>query len=158
MNPKEKKVIAFHEAGHAITGHFLEHADPVQKITIVPRGIGALGYTLQAPLEVTSGVAPVEQSAQALGAIRAAVEAHDAFELAALGLAATASGSVIIALALSHGEIEAEAAFNAAFIDEMWQIEQWGNDEDADTRQQNARSDITVAARFLSLHRTGRLV
>jgi cell division protease FtsH len=51
MNPKEKRVIAFHEAGHAITGHFLEHADPVQKITIVPRGIGALGYTLQAPLE-----------------------------------------------------------------------------------------------------------
>ena len=51
MNPKEKRIIAFHEAGHAITGHFLEHANPVQKITIVPRGIGALGYTLQAPLE-----------------------------------------------------------------------------------------------------------
>ncbi len=51
MNPKEKRIIAFHEAGHAITGHFLEHADPVQKITIVSRGIGALGYTLQAPLE-----------------------------------------------------------------------------------------------------------
>jgi cell division protease FtsH len=51
MNEREKEVIAFHEAGHAITGHFLEHADPVQKITIVPRGIGALGYTLQAPLE-----------------------------------------------------------------------------------------------------------
>ena len=51
MNEQEKRVIAFHEAGHAITGHFLGHADPVQKITIVPRGIGALGYTLQAPLE-----------------------------------------------------------------------------------------------------------
>jgi cell division protease FtsH len=51
MNEREKRVIAFHESGHAITGHFLEHTDPVQKITIVPRGIGALGYTLQAPLE-----------------------------------------------------------------------------------------------------------
>ena len=51
MNEQEKRVIAWHEAGHAITGHFLPHTDPVQKITIVPRGIGALGYTLQAPLE-----------------------------------------------------------------------------------------------------------
>ncbi len=51
INPKEKKVIAFHESGHAIVGWFLENTDPVQKVSIVPRGFGALGYTLQTPME-----------------------------------------------------------------------------------------------------------
>jgi len=44
----EKKTIAYHESGHALVGHVLKHADPVHKITIIPRG-SALGYTLQLP-------------------------------------------------------------------------------------------------------------
>jgi cell division protease FtsH len=51
MNPHERKVVAYHETGHALTAAFTEGSDPVQKITIVPRGIGALGYTLQIPVE-----------------------------------------------------------------------------------------------------------
>jgi cell division protease FtsH len=51
INPHEREVVAFHESGHAIVGHFTPGADPVQKVSIVPRGIGALGYTLQTPLE-----------------------------------------------------------------------------------------------------------
>lgn len=51
INPKEKKVIAYHESGHAIVGWYLENCNPVQKVSIVPRGFGALGYTLQTPLE-----------------------------------------------------------------------------------------------------------
>jgi cell division protease FtsH len=51
INPHEREVVAFHESGHAIVGHFTTGADPVQKVSIVPRGIGALGYTLQTPLE-----------------------------------------------------------------------------------------------------------
>ncbi|MCA0446732.1 MAG: ATP-dependent zinc metalloprotease FtsH [Bacteroidetes bacterium] len=51
INPKEKKVIAYHESGHAIIGWFLENCDPVSKVSIVPRGFGALGYTLHTPLE-----------------------------------------------------------------------------------------------------------
>jgi len=51
INPHEREVVAFHESGHAIVGHFTSGADPVQKVSIVPRGIGALGYTLQTPLE-----------------------------------------------------------------------------------------------------------
>jgi len=51
MNPHERKVVAYHETGHALTAAFTEGSDPVQKITIVPRGIGALGYTLQTPVE-----------------------------------------------------------------------------------------------------------
>lgn len=51
INPHEREVVAFHESGHAIVGYFTPGADPVQKVSIIPRGIGALGYTLQTPLE-----------------------------------------------------------------------------------------------------------
>ena len=51
INAHERKIVAYHESGHAIIGHFTPGADPVQKVSIVPRGIGALGYTLQTPLE-----------------------------------------------------------------------------------------------------------
>lgn len=51
ISPEERKIIAYHEAGHAIVGWFLEHTDPVLKVSIVPRGLAALGYTLQTPLE-----------------------------------------------------------------------------------------------------------
>lgn len=49
--PHEKEIIAYHEAGHAICGWFLEHASPLVKVTIVPRGIGTLGYAQYLPKE-----------------------------------------------------------------------------------------------------------
>ena len=51
MNKKEKEIVAFHETGHALMAEFLETTDPVHKISIIPRGISALGYTLQLPTE-----------------------------------------------------------------------------------------------------------
>ena len=51
MNPQEKEIVAFHESGHAIVAESVEHADPVAKISIIPRGIAALGYTQQQPTE-----------------------------------------------------------------------------------------------------------
>ena len=51
ISPRERKIVAYHESGHAIVGWFLEHTDPVLKVSIVPRGLAALGYTLQTPLE-----------------------------------------------------------------------------------------------------------
>src|SRR5690606_31080528 len=51
ISPEEKKVIAFHEAGHAICGWFLEHAHPLIKVSIVPRGVAALGYAQYLPKE-----------------------------------------------------------------------------------------------------------
>lgn len=50
--PEEKKVIAYHEAGHAVSGWFLEHAHPLVKVTIVPRGVAALGYAQYLPKEM----------------------------------------------------------------------------------------------------------
>jgi len=51
MNPQEKEIVAFHESGHAIVAESVAHADPVHKISIIPRGIAALGYTQQQPTE-----------------------------------------------------------------------------------------------------------
>ncbi len=51
ISPKEKEIIAYHEAGHAICGWYLEHASPLVKVTIVPRGIGTLGYAQYLPKE-----------------------------------------------------------------------------------------------------------
>jgi len=51
MNPQEKEIVAIHESGHAIVAESVEHADPVHKISIIPRGIAALGYTQQQPTE-----------------------------------------------------------------------------------------------------------
>ncbi|WP_442794469.1 ATP-dependent zinc metalloprotease FtsH [Pelobium manganitolerans] len=51
ISPEEKRIVAYHEAGHAIAGWFLEHADPLVKVSIVPRGIAALGYAQYLPKE-----------------------------------------------------------------------------------------------------------
>ena len=51
ISPREKRIVAFHESGHAIVGHALGSADALQKISIVPRGVAALGYTIQLPTE-----------------------------------------------------------------------------------------------------------
>jgi len=51
ISPDEKKIIAYHEAGHAVCGWYLEHAYPLLKVTIVPRGVAALGYAQYTPKE-----------------------------------------------------------------------------------------------------------
>jgi cell division protease FtsH len=51
INPREKAIIAHHEIGHALTAELLPHVDPVRKVSIIPRGVAALGYTQQLPTE-----------------------------------------------------------------------------------------------------------
>ena len=51
LNEKERRIVAYHEAGHAIVGEIVDAANPVQKISIIPRGVAALGYTLNSPAE-----------------------------------------------------------------------------------------------------------
>ncbi|KAL5263865.1 hypothetical protein ACHWQZ_G005069 [Mnemiopsis leidyi] len=53
LSPEEKRTVAYHEAGHAISGWYLEHAHPLLKVSIVPRGKGALGYAMYLPKELT---------------------------------------------------------------------------------------------------------
>ncbi len=51
MNPREKEIVAYHETGHALVAEALPRLDPVHRVSIIPRGIGALGYTMQLPTE-----------------------------------------------------------------------------------------------------------
>jgi cell division protease FtsH len=51
INSKEREIVAYHETGHALVAHFTPGSDPVEKISIVPRGMNALGYTIQLPEE-----------------------------------------------------------------------------------------------------------
>jgi len=51
LNPKEREIVAYHEMGHALVAMALPGADPVHKVSIIPRGVGALGYTIQRPTE-----------------------------------------------------------------------------------------------------------
>lgn len=69
MSPEEKRTVAYHEAGHAVAGWFLEHADPLLKVTIVPRGKGSLGYAQYLPKEVAlhSREAMIDIMCMALG-------------------------------------------------------------------------------------------
>jgi chaperone required for assembly of F1-ATPase len=108
---------------------------------------------LDAPLKVTSGVLSVRQDEQAIQALGRVVTALDALELSVLSGAVAASGSLIIGLALRAGEIDAEAAYAAAQLDELYQVERWGEDPDARRRREAIRKDLDAAARAFALLR-----
>ena len=104
-----------------------------------------------ARLDVTEGVVPRDQPGAALGAIRQAIEAHDIWVLAALNLATAACGSVVVALALAEGRLDAAQAFAAAQLDESFEIEHWGEDAEQTQRRALLGDDIAAAKRFLAL-------
>ncbi len=106
---------------------------------------------LHAPLKVTAGLVPVAQPQAALSAVRDAVARHSPMALAALQLATVASGSVVIALAMAGGEVDAASAVAASQIDETFQAERWGEDAEAAKRRAQLADDIAAAARFLEL-------
>lgn len=100
---------------------------------------------------VTSGLMPVSQSPQAMKALRLAVEELDDWRLTALQAAAAPLGSLVLALALVEGRVTAEQAYEAAFLDEAYQIEQWGEDAEAKARLERLRKDVSDAVEFLTL-------
>jgi chaperone required for assembly of F1-ATPase len=106
-----------------------------------------------APLLVTSGVIPKSQPAASLRAFAAAVAEQEDFALTALHVATCACGSLIIALALFEGQLDAQRAFDASQLDESFQIEAWGEDCEQGARRQALAADIEAAACFMSLLR-----
>jgi chaperone required for assembly of F1-ATPase len=109
--------------------------------------------TLDAPLRVTAGVMPVSQDPQALAALRRAIESHTALEIAALGVAVPALGSLVLGLALAAGRLDAEAAHRLATLDERFQEEFWGLDAEAEERRLRLAADVALAARLIALAR-----
>ena len=111
----------------------------------------------QARLRATEGTTFLTQPAQAVEELRAAVAAHTDMALSALYNLTHISGSLVIALALSEGRVQAAEAFAAAQLDELYQIERWGEDPIAAGRHDEIRRDIEAGTRFLALLENKRL-
>jgi len=103
-----------------------------------------------ARLVVTTAMLPVSQPEEAVARLRAAIEQLDDWRLVGLHGATTALGSLVLGLALLEGEIDAEQALAASLLDELFEIERWGRERDAERRQQVLRRDVAAAARFLA--------
>ncbi|MCC7271314.1 MAG: ATPase [Alphaproteobacteria bacterium] len=104
-----------------------------------------------AALRVVYGVMPEEQPAAALAALRTAVAAHDEWRLAALSVATSGAGSLVIGLALLAGRIDAGQAWEASQLDELFQVEQWGEDAEAAERRAALRAELAATERFARL-------
>jgi chaperone required for assembly of F1-ATPase len=110
-----------------------------------------------AELAVASGLTFVSQPNAALARLRRAVEAHSDLGLSALYNLTHISGSLVIALAMSEGRLSADEAFKAAQLDELYQIEKWGEDPIATQRHEGIAKDLEAGARFLALLGDARL-
>ncbi len=100
-------------------------------------------------LTTTRGVMHVPQSETSLGAAKAWLEGLDPYRLAAVHMAATLTGSGVLALALAEGHLDADRAWALSRLDEDWQIRQWGEDAEAVARAKAHRAELDTAARVL---------
>ncbi len=107
--------------------------------------------TLGAPLVITHGVMPVEQSAATRARFLRDTSALDAFRLTAFHDLVSLSGSLVLGFAVIKGRLDAEEAWLVSRIDEFWQIEQWGDDEEASEQAELKRSAFLHADRFFRL-------
>lgn len=108
---------------------------------------------LDAPLIATAGVIHRAQPAASLAALGRAVRALTPFQLAAFHDLVALSGSLVLALAVTRGRLPAETAWDLSRIDESWQIEEWGEDEEAAELAAVKRADFLRADRFFALCR-----
>jgi chaperone required for assembly of F1-ATPase len=108
---------------------------------------------LDAPFVTTTGIVHKQQSAEALGALTRHVARLDPWSLTALHNLATITGSALIAAMLAEGALDREAAWRAAFVDEDWEAELWGQDEEALQRRAALRREFDACVDFLELAR-----
>ncbi|KQM98568.1 ATPase [Sphingobium sp. Leaf26] len=102
---------------------------------------------------VTQGIIPVPQPEETLARLAAAVVAINPFILTGLSTLVTLSGSLVCGLAVVEGGREIGAIWQAAEIDEAWQVEQWGEDAEAAARSVRRADDFATAAAFCALSR-----
>ena len=99
-----------------------------------------------APLTVGTGVGYIAQPGESVEALRKALAERGAFALTALHAAATLCGSLVLALALADGRLDAEEAFALSQLDERYQAEKWGADEEAEARETHILQEIRSVA------------
>jgi chaperone required for assembly of F1-ATPase len=102
---------------------------------------------------VTEGIVHRAQPPETVARLAHAVAARDAFELAALSPIVTIGGSLVVALMIAENAIDADAAFDACHLDELWQAELWGEEWMATDMRAAHRADFVAGARVLELLR-----
>jgi chaperone required for assembly of F1-ATPase len=107
--------------------------------------------TLGADLSPATGVMFVEQPARSLNHLKTVLLDQSAFQLTAAYDLISISGSLILGLAVCKGEISAQEAWDLSRIDEMWQIEQWGEDEEATEVAEIKANSMRHAGRFFAM-------
>jgi chaperone required for assembly of F1-ATPase len=108
---------------------------------------------LDAPLTLAQGIVHVAQPEASLARVRGAFEGHDPFRLAALHVMTALTGSALLALAVLREWLTPEEAWDAAHVDEDFQISQWGEDEEAKRRREARWRDFEASARAVKLLR-----
>lgn len=106
---------------------------------------------LGADLLISVGLMPVTQSEASRSAIVAAVAPLDSFRLASAHVMTTLLGSVVLALAVLRGQMSPDAAWDAAHVDENWQVRQWGADDEATRRREARKVEFMAAVRLSEL-------
>ncbi len=135
--------LLFYRAGHpdALVAREARHWDPV---------LFWAADELGAHFILAEGIMHVRQPDAAVAAARAAL-ASDPWSIAATHVVTTLTGSALLALALAHGKLDADAVWAAAHVDEDWNAEQWGADEEAAERRAARSVDFRAAARILEV-------
>ena len=100
-------------------------------------------------LTVTTSLLPASQPEAAIRGLRAAVESLGDWPLVGLHAATTALGSLVLGLALARGRIDAEEALAASLLEELFEIERWGQDAETEGRHAALRRDVEASALFL---------
>lgn len=155
--PRTRPLIVESIAGYAATDLVCHRAEAPQ--ALVKRQADAwdplvawAATTLNAPLTVVSGVIAAESQPEARAAFEAAAEAQDDFSLTALAHAVGMAGSGVIGFAFAAGRLDAVAAFEAASLDDLWQLETWGEDHIARQRLDNLEAEfLALGAYFTAL-------
>ena len=106
---------------------------------------------LNAPLQIVSGIMPVTQPTASLARLKVAVDQHDDWELGMLHRVVAMGGSLVLGLAFLRGEINQKKLFETAFLDELWQVERWGSDFEAEDRRGFIQTELDDVATFLRL-------
>lgn len=102
---------------------------------------------------VASGIEPIDQSRETLDRLRKVYlqDQTNVLRMGGLSHAAALLGSAVLALAVEQKELDTQAAFEAAFLDEQFQIDQWGDDEEANQRLQSRRQEIDEIVKYFGV-------
>ncbi|MEM8743364.1 MAG: ATP12 family protein [Pseudomonadota bacterium] len=130
------------ESPEGLVAKQIEHWDPV---------LAWARDELGASFCVGTGITHVPQQDDALDAVSKALSAHDFYVLTPLHTMTTLTGSALLPLALVRGQHDADAVWQAAHVDEDWQISQWGEDAEAKARRALRRMEFDGDVRFLKL-------